>query len=171
MPNNQQFKLRTKFIGARDVHEYRQTIAAWVTPEDTILEIGCEWGTTTMKLAPACHRVIGTDVSQDCIDRARREHPECEFAVLDAFDVRAAVDLAAENGIEQFTKIYIDMSGLSGYRSLLDTISLLTMYATVLRPEAIVIKSASLKHFANLCQPWRGHDGTSKKSAKAKSSD
>jgi len=170
LPNNQQFKLRTKFIGARDVHEYRQTIAAWVSPEDTILEIGCEWGTTTMKLAPACHRVIGTDVSQDCIDRARREHPECEFAVLDAFDVRAAVDLATEHGIEQFTKIYIDMSGLSGYRSLLDTISLLTMYATVLRPEAIVIKSASLKHFANLCQPWRGHDGTSKKSAKEKSS-
>ncbi|MBT6146423.1 MAG: class I SAM-dependent methyltransferase [Gemmatimonadetes bacterium] len=168
MPNNQQFKLRTKFIGTRDVHEYRQTIGSWVCEQDTILEIGCEWGTTTMKLAPACHRVIGTDVSQDCIDRARREHPECEFDVLDAFDVRAAVDLAVAHEIEEFTKIYIDMSGLSGYRSLLDTISLLTMYATVLRPEAIIIKSASLKHFANLCQPWRGHDGVSRKSQQAK---
>ena len=166
MPNNQQFKLRTKFIGTRDVHEYRQTIAAWVDEQDTILEIGCEWGTTTVKLAPACQRVVGTDVSQDCIDRARKQYPECEFAVLDAFDARAAVDLARELDIEQFHKIYIDMSGFSGYRSLLDTISLLTMYATILRPEAIIIKSASLKHFANLCEPWRGHDGVSRKSVR-----
>ncbi len=170
MPNNQQFRLRTKFIGTRDVHEYRQTIDAWVTQTDTVLEIGCEWGTTTVKIEPACHRVVGTDVSQDCIERARSQYPQCEFAVLDAFDVRAAVDLAKQLEIEQFHKIYIDMSGLSGYRSLLDTISLLTMYATVLRPEAIVIKSASLKHFANLCQPWRGHDGVSRKKPSQKQS-
>jgi len=171
LPNNQQFKLKTKFIGTRDVHEYRQTIGTWVSELDTVLEIGCEWGTTTVQIAPACSRVVGTDVSADCIDRARREHPECEFAVLDAFDVRAAADLASELDIERFSKIYIDMSGLSGYRSLLDTISLLTMYATVLRPEAIVIKSASLKHFANLCQPWRGHDGVSRKSRRQPAGD
>ena len=87
------------------------------------------------------------------------------------YRVRAAADLASELDIERFSKIYIDMSGLSGYRSLLDTISLLTMYATVLRPEAIVIKSASLKHFANLCQPWRGHDGVSMKSGRQPADD
>jgi 2-polyprenyl-3-methyl-5-hydroxy-6-metoxy-1,4-benzoquinol methylase len=163
VPNNRQFKLRTNFVGTRDVHEYRQSIGTWVTETDDVLEIGCEWGTTTMQIAPACRRVVGTDVSEDCIARARREHPECEFALLDGFDVRAAADLARERDIERFSKIYIDMSGLSGYRSLLDTISLLTMYATILRPDAIVIKSASLKHFASLCQPWRGHDGVTKK--------
>ena len=127
MPNDNQFKLKTKFIGTRNVSEYRQSIAAWVQAEDTVLEIGCQWGTTTVFLAPHCRKVIGTDVSSDCIKRARQLHPELKFAVLDAYDVRAAMDLG-----ERFTKIYIDMSGLSGYRSLLDLISLLTMYSTCL---------------------------------------
>lgn len=155
MPNNRQFRLRTRFIGTRNVHEYRRSIDDWVEADDVVLEIGCEWGTTTRLLAPRCRRVIGVDVSEDCIARARRQYPDLEFAVFDAFDVRAAVDLARELEIEAFSKIYVDMSGLSGYRSLLDTISLLTMYATVLRPEAIIIKSASLKHFAAHCEPWR----------------
>jgi hypothetical protein len=95
--------------------------------------------------------VIGTDVSPECVERARREHPGIRFEVLDAFDVRAALGLG-----KQFTKIYIDISGLSGYRSLLDVIALLTMYATVLRPQAIIVKSGALKHFASQCFPWRG---------------
>ena len=151
MPIDNQFKLKTKFIGTRNVSEYRQSIAAWVQAEDTVLEIGCQWGTTTVFLAPHCRKVIGTDVSSDCIKRARQLHPELKFAVLDAYDVRAAMDLG-----ERFTKIYIDMSGLSGYRSLLDLISLLTMYSTVLQPDAIVVKSGALKQFASLCIPW--HD-------------
>jgi len=50
---------------------------------------------------------------------------------------------------------------LSGYRSLLDVIALLTMYGTMLQPEAIVVKSGALKHFASLCVPWREGDGGS----------
>lgn len=150
MPNDRQFKIKTRFIGTRNVREYRQTIPVWVNEDDVVLEIGCEWGTTTVQIAPQCREVIGTDVSPECIARAREQHPDIDFAVLDAFDVRAALDLGRD-----FTKIYIDMSGLSGYRSLLDVISLLTMYATVLKPEAIVVKSGALKHFASLCEPWR----------------
>ena len=150
MANENQFKVRTKFVATRGVKEYRETIGVWVNKDDVVLEIGCEWGTTTVLIAPHCKEVIGTDISPDCIERARREHPELRFEVLDAFDVLAAADLG-----KQFTKIYIDMSGISGYRSLLDVISLLTMYATVLRPEAIIIKSGALKHFASLCTPWR----------------
>jgi hypothetical protein len=59
---------------------------------------------------------------------------------------------------KKFTKIYIDMSGFSGYRSLLDTRSLRTIYATVLRPEAIVIKSGALKNFAANSIAWRPND-------------
>jgi len=151
MANEKQFRLRTKFIATRGVREYRATIAEWVRPDDVVLEIGCEWGTTTVLIAPHCKQVIGTDVSPEVIERARQRHPHIRFEVLDAFDVRAAAGLG-----DHFDKIYIDMSGLSGYRSLLDTISLLNMYATVLRPEAIVIKSGALKDFAANCIPWRG---------------
>ncbi|NKB71428.1 MAG: methyltransferase domain-containing protein [Candidatus Latescibacteria bacterium] len=150
MANENQFKLATKFVGTRGVKEYRASIPEWVDKDDSVLEIGCEWGMTTVLIAPRCNEIIGTDVSQKCIDRARQIHPGVRFEVLDGFDVRAALGLGL-----QFNKIYIDMSGLSGYRSLLDVISLLNMYATALRPEAIIIKSGSLKNFASRCIAWR----------------
>ena len=153
MANEKQFKLKTKFIGTRGVKEYRESISKWVNKNDMVLEIGCEWGTTTVQIAPQCKEVIGTDISRVCIERARQRHPDIRFEILDAFDVRAALDID-----KQFTKIYIDMSGLSGYRSLLDVISLLTMYATVFRPDAIIVKSGALKHFASNCIPWRSRE-------------
>ncbi|MGD2175948.1 MAG: class I SAM-dependent methyltransferase [Candidatus Brocadiaceae bacterium] len=151
MANEAQYRPRTTYVATRNVKEYRATIPEWVSEDDVVLEIGCEWGTTTVRLADHCREVIGTDVSLKCIERAREEHPDIRFEVLDGFDVRAALRFETE-----FSKVYIDMSGLSGYRSLLDVIALLTMYATVLRPEAIVIKSGALKNFAAHCVAWRG---------------
>ena len=148
--SEKQLKLNTKFIGTRRVKEYRESIPVWVNENDVVLEIGCEWGTTTTIIAQYCKEVIGTDISPECIERARGRYPDLRFEVLDGFDARAALALD-----KQFTKIYIDISGLSGYRSLLDVISLLTMYATVFRPEAIVVKSGALKHFALHCIAWQ----------------
>jgi hypothetical protein len=150
MANEKQFKLKTIFVGTRGVTEYRESIAEWVNPDDTVLEIGCEWGTTTVLLAPHCKEVIGTDVSSECIQRARLLYPHIRFEVLDAYDVRAALNFGVS-----FTKIYIDVSGLSGYRSLLDVIALLNMYATMLVPEAIIVKSGALKNFAAHCIAWQ----------------
>ena len=150
MANEKQFRLRTTFVATRNVREYRQTIPVWVAPDDVVLEIGCEWGTTTVQIAPRCREVVGTDVSWECIRRARQMHPDIRFEVLDAFDIRSAMALD-----RAFTKIYVDISGFSGYRSLLDVISLLNMYAAVFGPEAIIAKSGALKHFASHCIPWR----------------
>ena len=146
--NESQFKLSTRFIATRDVAEYRMTIPRVVQPSDLVLEIGCEWGTTTRILAQHA-QVIGTDLSAKCIERARQMHPQLRFEVLDAFNLPAAMALG-----NHFSKIYIDVSGFSGYRSLLDVISLLTMYATVLQPDTIVIKSGALKQFASHCSAW-----------------
>jgi hypothetical protein len=150
MANDKQFRLKTVFVGTRGVQEYRATIPVWVNADDTVLEIGCEWGTTTALLAPHCREVIGTDVSAECIAAARRQHPDLHFEVLDAYDLPAALRLD-----RRFTKLYIDVSGLSGYRSLLDVIALLNMYATLFSPEAIVVKSGALKNFAAHCVAWR----------------
>jgi hypothetical protein len=147
--NEQQFKLRTRFIATRGVQEYRATIPYLVQQQDMVLELGCAWGSTTHMLAAHCHMVIGTDVSPVCIARAQHEYPQLTFAVLDAFDVRAALALG-----QAFTKIYMDLSGFSSYRALLDVIALATMYATVFRPEAIVVKSGALKQFASHCRAW-----------------
>ena len=151
MANNRQYRSKTLFVGTRGVKEYRSSIPVWVNESDTVLEIGCEWGTTTTIIAERAAAVIGTDVSHTVIERARERHPHIRFETLDAFDVRAALELD-----EDFTKIYIDMSGISGYRSLLDLIALLNSYAAVLRPEAIVVKSGALKDFASRCMAFGG---------------
>lgn len=152
MANEQQFKLRTRFIATRGVQEYRASITDLVQPQDVVLELGCAWGSTTHLLAARSRLVIGTDVSPVCIARARQEHPDLTFAVLDAFDVRAALTLG-----QPFNKIYMDLSGFSSYRALLDVIALATMYATVFRPETIVVKSGALKQFASHCRAWNDH--------------
>ncbi|MCY4545767.1 MAG: class I SAM-dependent methyltransferase [Gemmatimonadetes bacterium] len=151
MANDRQYRSNTRFVGTRGVKEYRASIPEWVNESDTVLEIGCEWGTTTRIISDHAEAVIGTDVSPEVIERARERHPHIRFEALDAFDVRAALELNVD-----FTKIYIDMSGISGYRSLLDLIALLNSYAAVLRPEAIVVKSGALKHFASRCIPFKG---------------
>ena len=153
MANENQFKLKTQFIATRGVQEYRATIPSLVMPHDVVLELGCEWGTTTALLAQHCRDVVGTDVSRECIARARQTHPGVRFEVLDAFDVRAALDLSRRLELA-LTKLYFDLSGLSSYRALLDVIALLTMYATVFRPDTIVVKSGALKHFAAHCVAW-----------------
>jgi len=150
LANENQFRTKTKFIATRNVKEYRETIPIWVKEDDIILEIGCEWGTTTQILAQHCKEVIGTDISPECIQKAKEKYPELNFDVLDGFDVLSMMNMG-----KKFTKIYVDISGMSGYRSLLDVISLLTMYATILCPEAIIVKSGSLKHFASNCIAWR----------------
>ncbi|MDP1743269.1 MAG: class I SAM-dependent methyltransferase [Candidatus Amesbacteria bacterium] len=150
MANENQFKLFTKFIATRGVEEYRQTIPIWVRPEDSILEIGCEWGTTSNQIWQGCKSLIATDISLDCISVARIKYPQIRFETLDAFNIQQAMRFGTN-----FTKIYIDMSGLSSYRALLDVISLLNMYASVFGPEAIIIKSGSLKQFARNCSVWK----------------
>ena len=47
MANEQQFTAATRIIATRGVQEYRETIPAVVGPGDHVLEVGCEWGTTT----------------------------------------------------------------------------------------------------------------------------
>lgn len=149
--NDRQFKVATRFVATRGVAEYRASIPQWVSREDVVLELGCEWGTTTRVLAKYAGEVVGTDVSQKCIDRARESNPNIRFEVLDAFDVRAALEMQ-----RPFTVVYVDLSGFSGYRSLLDVIALMQTYATVLRPSTIVAKSGALKHLAAHLSAWPG---------------
>ncbi|HEY7202123.1 MAG TPA: class I SAM-dependent methyltransferase [Candidatus Dormibacteraeota bacterium] len=155
MANDNQFRTRTAFVATRGVREYRATIPHLLRPDDSVLEVGCEWGTTTALLAARAGSVLGTDVSRECVDRARSIHPDVEFSKLDAFDLRAVLDLG-----RSFTAVYMDLSGLSGYRGLLDLVALLNAYAAVVAPRLIVVKSGALKHFAAQCRVWSAGDPT-----------
>ncbi|MCX6784091.1 MAG: hypothetical protein NT141_03410 [candidate division WWE3 bacterium] len=96
-----------------------------------------------------CKNLIATDISSECLEKARIMYPEIRFEVLDAFNTKDALKLG-----DSFTKIYIDMSGISGYRSVLDALALLNNYATLFEPEAIIIKSGSIKNLAAHLIPW-----------------
>ena len=150
MANDKQYKLHTLYVGTRGVKEYRASISQYVDPKDRILEVGCEWGTTSELIYEKCKNLIATDVSQKCIDRAKQMRPQIHFETLDVFDLRKAQSFNVD-----FNKLYIDVSGLSGYRSLLDVISLLEMYSTVFKLDAVVIKSGALKNFAKRCIAWK----------------
>ena len=146
-----QLRPKTTYVATTGVKEYRATIAKHVRPDDVVLEVGCEWGTTTVLIADVAPDVIGTDISPECIARAREMRPHLQFDAIDAFDMPALLALG-----KSFTKIYVDLSGFSGYASLLDLLSLLNMYTYTLQPQVIVVKSRSLKTFAHRCVPWRG---------------
>lgn len=156
MANDSQFRTRTRIVATRGVREYRETIPPLIRAEDVVLEVGCGWGTTTAELARHAHHVLGTDISRECIIRAQGLHPTLDFRVMDAFDLRAVLDLAKRS-----SAIYMDVSGLSGYRGLLDLIALLNTYAAMLEPRVIVVKSGALKHFARYCRAWSRPPGTS----------
>lgn len=149
MANDKQYKEKTLLIGTRGVKEYRASISKYIEPNDQVLEIGCEWGTTSVPIYKVCKNLIATDISSKCIERARKMHPDIRFEVLDVYDIRQAMSFEVD-----FNKMYIDVSGLSGYRSLLDVISLLDMYSKVFNMEAIIIKSGALKNFAKRCVAW-----------------
>lgn len=149
MANESQYKLKTLFIATRGVEEYRQSIQKWVLPSDYVLEIGCEWGTTSVLLHEVCKNLIATDISPKCIAHAKKLYQGIRFETLDAFNIKDAMRFGVK-----FSKIYIDMSGLSSYRALLDVIALVNMYASVFTPAAIIIKSGALKHFATHCILW-----------------
>ena len=155
MANDMQFKATTRIIATRGVREYREKIPAVVGPGDLVLEVVCEWGTTTAVLARYAAHVIGTDISPKCVARARAMRPGLDFRVLDAFDIRAVLELGLP-----VTKVYMDLSGLSGYRGLLDLIALVQGYAGIVRPDTVVVKSGALKHFAQYCSPWQGVTST-----------
>lgn len=151
MSNEKQYKLKTLFIGTRGVKEYRASIEKFIKPEDRVLEIGCEWGTTSELIYQRCKNLIATDISLKCIERARKMRPSIKFETLDVFNIKQAVGFNVS-----FNKMYIDVSGLSGYRSLLDVMSLLNMYASVFDMGVIVVKSGALKEFGKRCIAFEG---------------
>lgn len=151
MANDLQYKITTQFIGTRGVKEYRASIERYIQPQDIVLEVGCEWGTTSELIYPKCQQLLATDISPKCIKRAKQMRPQINFDTLDVYDIKRAQSFGLD-----FNKIYIDVSGLSGYRSTLDVLALLFMYSAVFPLEAIVVKSGALKQLAHRCLAWSG---------------
>jgi trans-aconitate methyltransferase len=83
MANEKQHKLKTLFVGTRGVKEYRESINTYIAKTEKVIEIGCEWGTKSELIHPKCAQLIATDISLECIERARGMRPDIHFETLD----------------------------------------------------------------------------------------
>ncbi len=135
------------FVLTQGVREYRATIPHCVRRDDTVLEVGVAWGTTTAILARCAQKVVGIDPGQS-LATAIRTHPQIQFEPIDGFDISSILKL----GIE-FTKVYIDISGC---RPIADVAKMAMAHAAALHPQMIVIKSTALKRFVRHCVVWPG---------------
>ena len=135
------------FILTRGVREYRATIPHYVCQDDTVLEVGVAWGTTTAILARYAKKVVGIDSGRS-LATAIKTYPHIQFEPIDGFDISSILKL----GIE-FTKVYIDISGC---RPIADVMKMATAHAAALHPKVIVIKSTALKRFVRHCIVWPG---------------
>ena len=143
--NRHEFYNAPTFVLTRGVREYRATIPRYVHENDTVLEIGCAWGTTTAILDRHASKVVGIDKGE-ALDTAIDRYPHIQFERIDGYSMREVLHLGLE-----FTKVYIDISGC---RSILDVVKIARMYASAFEPDVIVVKSTQLKGFVAHCVVW-----------------
>lgn len=129
----------------KGVKEYRQTIEKYINKNDTVLEIGFAWGTTTEVLSKKCKHVVGIDKGESYYT-AVKQYPELELYKIDGFNIREVIELGYN-----FNKIYIDISGC---REINTVIKIIKMYESAFKPELIVVKSSKLKKLVAQCFVW-----------------
>ncbi len=77
----------------------------YVSDQDTVLEIGCAWGTTSNLLYKRGKYVVAIDKGKS-LALAKKEYSHIHFEQLDGFDISAVLRL----GIK-FNTVYFDISG------------------------------------------------------------
>ena len=83
---DQRAALRVRETGRHYQQLLRKQYAFWVPPGLRVLEVGCGLGDLLAAVKPA--RGVGVDFSPAMIALARQRHPELEFHVADAAEVR-----------------------------------------------------------------------------------
>jgi hypothetical protein len=143
----------SRVIITKGVKQYRQTIPSFVNKKDTVLEVGCAWGTTSNILYQYADYVVAVDKGAS-LPTAKRTYPHIHFEQIDGFDIRRIKGLNLA-----FTKVYIDISGC---REITDIIKIIRIYEAVFSPEIIVVKSSNLKYFVEKCDVWGKFEERSK---------
>ena len=144
------------------VNDYRQTIPMVVRKGDSVLEVGCHYGTTTELLHDAA--VIknkgfcaGVDVGIKIIHNAKSRYPNMTFEVVDAWNTLDLLKLKMNNSATDsslgYDVVYADIGGLSGSSGLLESLALLDSLGNALQPRVIVIKSLCMKRLASQLMP------------------
>jgi len=134
-----------RIIVTRGVKEYRQTIPHCIDRLDTVLEIGCAWGTTSALLHRRAGRLVAIDKGKSLLS-ARERYPRIQFEQIDGFDISRVLRLGV-----RFTKVYIDISGC---RAIADVLAMVSAYESACRPQLIIVKSTALKRLLERATAW-----------------
>jgi SAM-dependent methyltransferase len=90
---------------------------AGVKPTDVVLEIGCGTGRIGVKLAPRCGRWIGTDVSDNMLEHARRTlagQANVELRRLNGYDLGGIADESVD--VVYCTVVFMHLDEWDRYR-------------------------------------------------------
>jgi hypothetical protein len=156
-------------VATRGVHQYRSTIPYTVRSNDSVLEVGCHFGTSTALLHAAAWDgcCVGVDLGPKIIREANQKHPGVFFRVGNAWRTAELLRIQQEyyrenpsNKDEQqqrrigFDVVYVDVGGLSGSDGLLEAISLISSIRYALEPRCIVIKSLCMQRLSSALVPY-----------------
>jgi hypothetical protein len=139
------------WIAAVKVDEYRKTIPYIIQKDDSIIELGCHFGRTAVRLEEAGRYRIGVDVGPSIIANAQTQYPHISFAIGDAWKTSHLLrlrKLLKQEDDMGYDVVYVDIGGLSGIDGHLEALSLLDALGYALEPRCIVIKSLCMRHLA-----------------------
>jgi hypothetical protein len=139
------------WIAAVKVDEYRKTIPYIIQKDDAIIELGCHFGRTAVRLEEAGRYCIGVDVGPSIIANAQSQYPHISFAIGDAWKTLQLLRLRKHLKQEDemgYDVVYVDIGGLSGIDGHLEALSLLDALGYALEPRCIVIKSLCMRQLA-----------------------
>ena len=157
-------------IGTVGVEEYRKVIPSVVKEGDSILEVGCHFGTSTSILSEAVGvhgYAMGVDVGPKIIQGAKQKYPHIPFYIGDAWKVAELLrhqKAYIENRNEDTNKmtarkvgfdcIFVDVGGLSGGDGLLEAMMLVATLLNGLEPRTLVIKSQCMRRLSSRLTPY-----------------
>jgi hypothetical protein len=171
--------LSPEIVVCAETRDYHAVASTTVGPSDCVLEIGCDLGALCALAWPRCSgRLVGVDLAELSISRARAAFPHMRFERLDALQVgssQALIRMAAEvratrkddaaasceASVHQrgtasdgpsFSKVFID---INGNRPLPAVAGVLQMVLQELRPDFVCCKSREL-HAALTAQYQKG---------------
>ena len=134
-------------------HDYLRTseeylIRRYMHPGMRVLDLGCGTGRTTIHVKNRGCDVVGVDLSDAMIRRARERHPGIDFRVGDA--------LALDFPDASFNAVFFSFNGIDNLFPFSERVTVLREMLRVLRPEGILAYSSHNAH----CIPHTRHGAT-----------
>ena len=138
-----------KILVCAETIDYHRAIRAFVCPDDTVVEIGCDDGRACAVAAQSCgfSRVLGIDLALLSITRARAAFPKIRFEQLDVLKIGGAAAIQSlaksigDDAPSSFSVVCIDVNGNRGIGCVVRVIQVMLQ----LQPTSlIIVKSRAL---------------------------